>query len=117
MRVYLAGPMCGYPQFSQEAFIEGAQRLREKGHEVWSPYEDSLASGLDTAGMSGNQAEAERVRPLRECLAADLSWISLHVEAVVVMEGWEASLGATAEAAAARALGIPVIRLEDLLDE
>ena len=61
-RVYLAGPMRHYKNFNQEAFIEGARRLREAGHEVWSPYEDNIAMGLDTTGMSGDQAEAERIR-------------------------------------------------------
>lgn len=114
MKVYLAGPMRGYPQFNQAAFIAGAETLRAAGHEVWSPYEDNLSHGLDTSGMNGDQAEAERVRPLRECLAGDLSWICLHADAVAVLPGWEASLGANAEVAAARALGIPVHELAEL---
>jgi hypothetical protein len=115
MRVYLAGPMRNYPEFNQEAFKAGAAKLREAGHEVFSPYEDNLRNGLDSAGMAGKQAEAEKIRPLRECIAADLSWISLHAEAVIVLPGWKESRGATAETAAAIALDLPIFELEDFL--
>jgi len=113
MKVYLAGPMRGYKNFNQEAFIAGAALLRADGHEVWSPYEDNISNGLDTNGMTGDQDEAERIRPLRECLAADLNWICLHADAVAVLPGWENSLGATAEVATARALGLPVWKMRN----
>jgi Domain of unknown function (DUF4406) len=45
---------------------------------------------------------------IRECMAADTAWICLHADGVAVLTGWERSLGASAEVALARAIGIPV---------
>lgn len=37
MRVYLAGPMRGLPQFNFPAFDAGAATLEALGHEVFNP--------------------------------------------------------------------------------
>jgi hypothetical protein len=117
MRIYLAGPMRNYPEFNQPAFRDGAARLRESGHEVFCPADADNSQGFDWAGHSGDLdvAEADGFS-LREALAADLSWICLHAEAVAVLPGWEESLGATAEVDAAHAIGIPVYELGELCD-
>lgn len=111
MRIYLAGPMRGYPEFNHPAFIRGAEQLRHGGHEVFSPAEHDLQLGLDPAGLSGDQAEVERKFPLRRCLGDDLAWICASADAVVLLDGWEVSAGARAEAATALALGLPVWQL------
>ena len=98
MRLYLAGPMRGYPEFNFPAFHQGAALLRAAGHEVFNPAEHTEENGLDGSELAG----------LRVLLGADLAWITGHAEAVVVLPGWEKSLGATAETATARALGLPV---------
>jgi hypothetical protein len=107
--------MRGYPEFNQAAFIDAARLLRAAGWEVHSPYEHNISNGLDTSGMSGRQEEHERIRPLRQCLSDDLSWVCLHASAVIVLPGWENSLGVKAEVAAAAAIGIPVITLSEAL--
>jgi hypothetical protein len=109
-RVYLAGPMRGYPDFNLPAFLEGARLLRLAGYEVFSPAEHNLSRGLDTT-MAGQQAEVERKFPLRESLAIDLDWICRNADGVVVLPGWEASAGACAEVAAAKAIGAPTREL------
>src|SRR5438270_540398 len=115
MKAYTAGPMRGYPEFNQQAFIEAARLLRARGWEVHSPHVHNLANGLDTSGMSGRQEEHEQIRPLRQCLADDLSWVCLHAERVIVLPGWEGSRGARAEVATAAALGIPVLVLGEAI--
>ena len=50
---------------------------------------------------------------LREALGADLAWICAEADAVAVLPGWENSLGAAAEVATARALGLPVWKLRN----
>lgn len=118
MKIYLAGPMRGYPEFNAPAFRAGTQALRELGHEVFSPVEHDQACGFDWTGTSGNLARAEQGGfSLRDSLGADLAWICAHAEIVVLLPGSEKSLGATAEAATARALGLPVKELHVFLAE
>jgi hypothetical protein len=88
MKIYIAGPMRGYPDLNFPAFNDTAANLRAQGHEVFNPAEQGDI-------------------PIREALAVDLQWICLHAEAVALLPGWEASSGAQAEAATADAVGIP----------
>jgi hypothetical protein len=50
---------------------------------------------------------------LRDALAVDLEWICRHADMIVMLPGWEKSSGATAEHAAAKALGITVTLWND----
>ena len=121
MKVYLAGPMRGYPQFNFPAFHAAAARLRELGHGVWSPAERDVqvyGDTLATANPTGDERVAQETHgfSLREALAADLAWICNYAEAVVVLPGWERSMGAQAERAAAMALGLDVLTMADMED-
>ena len=117
MRVYLAGPMLGYENFNRAAFAHWAAVLRAKGHEVFSPSENSVrlfgpqvleeAAG-DEARMGGDQMTISRT-----VFSIDLQWICLHADAVALIPGWEKSKGASAEAAAGRALPIIVKGVEE----
>jgi len=113
-RVYLAGPMRRYPEFNHPAFHQAARLLRAEGYEVFSPAEHDIAMGLDVTGTTGDPAELAGFS-LREALGAGLAWITARADAVVTLPGWEASLGACAEVAAARALGLPVWELGPVL--
>ena len=118
MRVYLAGPMRGIPEFNYPAFRGATSKLRAAGHEVFSPVEhDEKMHGTDISNPTGSheQAAAEHGFNLCEALCADLTYICLHAEAVVLLPGWENSKGATAERATALALGKPVHLLEELV--
>jgi hypothetical protein len=116
MRIYLAGPMRNYPEFNRPAFQDGAAALRAYGHDVFSPVENDEKSGFHWGKHSGNLADAEAGGfSLRKALATDLTWICENAEAVVVLPGWGASLGVTAEVATAKALGIEVFELDQLL--
>jgi uncharacterized protein DUF4406 len=97
MKVYLAGPMRGYPELNHPAFHDGAARLRDAGHEVFNPAE---------------QGDGH----IRVLLGADLAWITSTAEAVVFLPGWQRSLGALAERATALAIGIPVAELDAFLN-
>ena len=118
MKIYLAGPMRGIPEFNYPAFRAGTARLRALGHEVFSPVEhDEQMHGTDISNPTGSheQAEAEHGFNLCEALCADLTYICLEAEAVVLLPGWENSKGATAERATALALNKPVHLIEELL--
>ncbi len=89
MKIYLAGPMRGYPDYNFPAFHMYATLLRAEGHEVFNPAELKL--------------EQESIRAI---MAVETDWICREAEAMAMMPGWSESLGARAELALARALGL-----------
>ncbi len=120
MKVYLAGPMRGIPEFNYPAFRAAAARLRAAGHEVFSPAEyDERTYGRDISNATGDaeQAAKEHGFNLREALAEDLRWICTEADAVVCLSGWTNSKGAKAERATAEALGLIAADLADFLQE
>lgn len=117
MKVYLAGPMRGLPDFNFPAFKQMADALRRHGHEVFSPAERDLSEVGDIfSGTTGDLEEiAARGFSIREALAADMVWIARHGEAIALLPGWEESKGARAEAALGHALGLRVAPVEEFL--
>lgn len=115
MKLYLAGPMRGIPNFNFPAFDYAAGKLREAGFEVFSPAErdrDIHGTKLeDNASGDEKEAAAKVGFSLREALGADTAWISAQADGIALLPGWEKSSGANAELALARALGLTVIHL------
>lgn len=79
MKIYIAGPMRGYPEFNFPAFNEATAKLRAEGHDVFNPAERDIErhGGVDIS--KGNEAGDERIAAemhgfsLREALAMWLS--------------------------------------------
>lgn len=117
MKVYLAGPMRGIPEFNFPAFHKFAAELREQGHKVFSPAERDIErhGGTDLSKGNANGDEAEAVKQhgfsLRDALADDTQFICKHAEAIALMPGWSKSKGAIAERALSVALGLEIIYL------
>lgn len=114
MRIYLAGPMRGIPNFNAPAFKAAATALREAGHIVFSPAErDELVHGPAALwSPTGKLADAEAHGfDLHVALKADLIWLCDCADAIALLPGWETSRGATAERAVAKALGLMVVEL------
>lgn len=96
MRLYMAGPMTGYPACNRPLFHPAADRLTGVGYSVCNParlpdggtWEDDLAQDL---------------ADLRTC------------DGLVLLPGWEASRGVARELAAARAAGIPTWTAQQVL--
>ncbi len=91
MRLYLAGPMRGIEDFNFPAFRAAATALRDQGHYVFNPAENS---SHDTH--------------IRVCMAIDTAWICNSAEGIAMLPGWENSMGAKAELALAEAIGLPI---------
>ena len=115
-RVYLGGPMTGYPQFNFPAFDAAAVELRARGYEVVSPAEmddpatraAALASPDGAPGSGSTNGET-----WGEFLARDVKLIADGgVEAVFVMPGWERSRGCRLETFVARLCGLPIYTLD-----
>lgn len=116
MKIYVAGPMRGIPEFNFPAFNAAAAKLRAEGHEVFNPAEkDNERHGTDISkgNATGDESLATQQHGfnLREALALDLEFICRQADAIALLPGWENSKGANAERATAVALGLKLIDL------
>lgn len=91
-KIYIAGPMRGYPNFNREAFNAAAERLAAKGWQPVNPVDiERMLPCVDDDGkvdviMQGRLMEAERK-------------IAENCDAVYLLDGWEKSVGALEELA------------------
>lgn len=113
MKFYLAGPMRGIPEFNFPAFRVAAAKLRSEGHEVFNPAErDTERHGTDISKGNASGSIDEAVKnhgfSLRVALGEDLDWICEHADGIALLPGWEASSGANAEWATAKALSLKI---------
>ncbi|QNO12689.1 nucleoside deoxyribosyltransferase [Arthrobacter phage Snek] len=112
MRLYLAGPMTGYPRWNFDAFERGASALRSAGFEVVCPAEADLAEGFDPDAP----AELFTREHLIAALRRDVELV-LESDGVALLDGWRQSKGALAERSLARAAGIPARPLISWLND
>src|SRR6185436_4772866 len=92
---YIAGPMAGMPDLNRPAFRRAAEHLRNAGHAVVNPHdiaphahEGPCPRSYATNPDDGHAAACY----LRTCLKA-----MLECRAVVMLPGWEASVGSREE--------------------
>lgn len=103
MKVYIAGPMTGIPQFNVPAFIYAAADLRGKGYDVLSPYEMDVEAGIGDATIGSPDGDLTKLvektgSSWGDVLARDVKAISDNgVDGIFVLEGWEKSRGARLE--------------------
>lgn len=103
MKIYLAGPMSGYPRWNFPAFEAAAAQLRALGYEVVSPAENDLAHGVDPNAPGFTFTEKDYADAMRRDVA-----ILLEVDGVALLDGWNESRGASLEAQIGLALGLEV---------
>lgn len=96
MRLYISGPMTGYPAFNFPAFNEAEALLRKAGFDVANPARNGVVDGWDWA----------------DYLRLDLKLL-LDCDAVATLDGWIDSRGAWLEVSTARALGMSVRPVAD----
>ena len=114
MKLYLAGPMRGYPNFNFPAFDFAAAKLREQGFEVFSPAERDrhiYGSEIEINPTGDENTVTNPECTINDCMSADCEWICRNADAIALLPGWEKSTGANAELALARALGLSVLTL------
>lgn len=113
MKIYIAGPMRGFPKFNFPAFYDAEEWLQAKGHEVFNPARSDMQTygadfGVDNHTGDEIVAAAQQGFSLREALGRDAAYITGYAEAVYMLTGWEKSTGAKAEWTLAVALGLMI---------
>lgn len=98
--IYLSGPMKGYPESNYPLFNRVAADLRAEGHRVYNPAEFPHDGTADTF-------------PLRKAFAAYCAFICEEADTIVLLPGWEKSLGVSAELALAKNCGLDVLEHPD----
>lgn len=86
MRVYISGPMRGINNDNEAAFREAAHKLRARGHDPINP-------ALNPTGLT-----------LSEYMRIDLTFIEA-CDAILLLPGWQFSMGAKVELAYATYIG------------
>lgn len=97
MKLYLAGPMTGYPELNFPAFHTEALRLRGLGYQVVNPAE--LNCDINAGWL--------------ECMRKDIAELVL-CDGVALLDGWESSEGATLERDIAHRLGLACFRARSI---
>lgn len=95
LKLYLAGPMTGYPELNFPAFHAAAAQLRAAGYEVVNPAELNLDPST----------------PWRVCMQIDIRELVL-CEGIALLPAWERSKGALLEYRIATGLDMPATRVE-----
>lgn len=93
-RVYIAGPMSGWPRFNFPAFHDAEEHLRLLGYDVFNPAHNGACPG----------------QPWEYYMRLDLHMVA-NADAVCLLPEWEASRGARLEVTVAHALGMKTIPL------
>lgn len=102
--IYLAGPMRGHPEFNYPEFRRVAEILRKRGHLfVYDPSEWGRRAGVTNL----------EAFPIRRAFADYCNFITMHADTIVLLPGWQASVGATAEHALAKVCGLDIFEWKE----
>lgn len=108
MRLYVAGPMTGYPRYNATAFQAAAAFLRKQGHDVVTPIELNAmvwARHHDGEVYDPSVHEVSYGDPiLNEMYAEDLKEICMR-DGVALLPGFANSRGGLGELHVAQVLG------------
>lgn len=108
-KVYISGPMRGFPYYNHPAFNAAATRFRNMGFEVFNPAEMDREAGFDVSKLpEDHDWSSTDGFDLRDALCRDCSAVckSTHI---AMLKGWEKSTGACIEYDLAVALGLKVL--------
>ena len=102
LKIYIAGPMRGYPGLNRKEFNKAARLLEQKKfYEIFNPAEWDEALGLDIENLYERDE-------LAKAMQRDLNAIC-NCDCIYMLTGWERSEGARIEHALATQLGLMII--------
>ncbi len=101
-KIYVAGPMRGYPRYNFDAFYEAEKFLSSVGWDPMNPAKTDESKGFKP------DSDVVTQEMMMVFIRRDVDMIIDYADAICVLPGWEKSLGATAEVALARWKNIPI---------
>ena len=101
VKVYIAGPMTGLPDFNYPAFFAAAEQLDAAGYDPINPAR--MREGLDYQGAGWLDYMRHSLRDIAEA------------DAIALLPGWQESRGARIEADLGNNLGLDVFPLQHWL--
>jgi hypothetical protein len=104
-KIYIAGPMTGYPEFNFPAFFAAEAQLKETGWRVFNPAAKDQEVDLDSEAVKTGDAKlaVEKGFDFREAYLWDVTRI-IEGDAIYMLKGWQFSPGAVGEHAVAVAM-------------
>jgi len=105
--VYIAGPMRGKEYYNAHEFNRAEKALKAKGFEVINPVANDKERGVDLVALpdSTDWTSLPPAASLRN-IAMDCCLGVIDSDAIYLLDGWQGSRGAQAEAALAKWLGL-----------
>lgn len=97
MKVYISGPMTGYPDYNHPAFMAVENHIKALGHEPVNP-----ATLPHDHGRTWEEYMREDIKALMDC------------DAILMLDGWRQSKGARIEWDLAMSLNIKEVTWTDL---
>ena len=122
MKVYIAGPMSGIPQFNIPKFFRVSSILKANGFYPINPAELDGDSGLLVASLKNLEGDPTKTEGFSngydesvwaQVLGRDVEVVLSKVEGIVLLEGWQKSKGARIEAFCALTQGLTIYLWQD----
>ena len=113
-KIYLSGPMRGYPNYNFPLFYSVSALLTLWGWQVFNPAQMDIDDGKAEYNRSLNEIVPDSSFTIEDALRRDFRVI-LQCDAVALLPGWENSEGACRELGMAMDIGLPVYTVETQL--
>lgn len=108
MKVYLSGPMKGYPDSNFPEFHRRAAHLRLLGFDVVNPAEIKIDMEEPPESAHGEWKQFYQM-----CLRADIRAL-MDCDGLVLLRGWERSNGSHLELHIAHRVGMEIMLMDEL---
>ena len=115
MRVYIAGPMGGVPEWNAPLFDRVAMWLRRSGYEPINPVTLDQQLGLPDEALELQPGDPVEPRVHAAFMRRDIPIVA-SCEAICMLPNWQQSLGANLELITALACGLDVMFVQQLGD-
>jgi hypothetical protein len=108
---YIAGPMRGYDSFNFPAFDAATTAGRKLGYGIVSPAELDRDAGFDPATKDVTEEDMRAI--IARDVHAILTLKASRGDGIALLPGWKNSIGAAAEVALAKWMGLKIVNTDD----